>query len=345
MNVSETDIALSFDTAEYYNLQEACDYLNRKHKVDNLTPKKLVKHIVKYDTSTYIHVWLKDEVFKIQAEYEPTILHDPRFKAFINIPCEKQDDAERQKWLKIYEKLERKTTQYIESCFYLGILLLRIDSDNLFNLSCSGNQLGVLLSGFNGVLQNDDLEADPTQLSFIEKGVGDYYAKQINHFDISIKDFNNVNLEDIKKYISLDFDSVYETSNIAYPNFKFHIDDLIIVHKDLITIEKQITQNDPIPKKDHASTNQQSLPRKRGVSPEKLLAQTLARHIADEEWKKDKDKEIKMSAMSSIVWSKLWELGFADTLPEQNRIREWIKGNAPDYASEGGRPPSSRKYT
>jgi hypothetical protein len=41
--VSNNDIALIFDTAEYYSLQEACDYLNRKHKTNNITPKKLLK--------------------------------------------------------------------------------------------------------------------------------------------------------------------------------------------------------------------------------------------------------------------------------------------------------------
>ena len=41
-----------------------------------------------------------------------------------------------------------------------------------------------------------------------------------------------------------------------------------------------------------------------------------------------------MLEMTNIVWSKLWELGFADTLPEQQRVREWIKGNAPDYVRE-----------
>ena len=53
--MSNNDIALSFDTAEYYNLQEACDYLNRKFKTDNITPKKLLKRIYEFDLDTYIY--------------------------------------------------------------------------------------------------------------------------------------------------------------------------------------------------------------------------------------------------------------------------------------------------
>ena len=53
--MSNNDIALSSDTAEYYNLQEACDYLNRKFKTDNITPKKLLKRIYKFDLDTYIY--------------------------------------------------------------------------------------------------------------------------------------------------------------------------------------------------------------------------------------------------------------------------------------------------
>ncbi len=53
--MSNTDIALSFDTAEYYSLQEACDYLNRKFETDNITPKKLLKRIYEFDLDTYIY--------------------------------------------------------------------------------------------------------------------------------------------------------------------------------------------------------------------------------------------------------------------------------------------------
>ena len=53
--VSNNDIALSFDTAEYYNLQEACDYLNRKFKTDNITPKKLLKRVYEFDLDAYVY--------------------------------------------------------------------------------------------------------------------------------------------------------------------------------------------------------------------------------------------------------------------------------------------------
>ena len=48
-------MALSFDTAEYYSLQEASEYLNRKYKTENITPKKLLKIISSGNIDAFIH--------------------------------------------------------------------------------------------------------------------------------------------------------------------------------------------------------------------------------------------------------------------------------------------------
>ena len=53
--MSNNDIALSFDTAEYYNLQQAYAYLNRKFETDNITPKKLLKRIYEFDLDAYVY--------------------------------------------------------------------------------------------------------------------------------------------------------------------------------------------------------------------------------------------------------------------------------------------------
>ena len=66
MATKENNIALSFDKAEYYTLQEASEYLNRKHGIDNITPRKLLKHIVSYDTPCFIY----GKGFNLFGEYE-----------------------------------------------------------------------------------------------------------------------------------------------------------------------------------------------------------------------------------------------------------------------------------
>lgn len=52
---NKQDIALKFEKAEYYTLQEASDYLNLKHSTNNITPKKLLKQISSHKVNTFIH--------------------------------------------------------------------------------------------------------------------------------------------------------------------------------------------------------------------------------------------------------------------------------------------------
>lgn len=339
MSVSSNDIALSFNTAEYYSLQEASEYLNTKYNSDNVTPKKILKHIVSYDTPAYIHVSFKDESFKIIGDFETTIIDDPDFQKFFNKSYDFKNEDESEYWLNKFTEVEKKANDDLYSNFHMGLLLLKINESTLFNLSFKTEQSDVDALGFNGILIRNDLEADPSKLSFLNREQDKFRVIGVQHFDIGIADVKSVDLEAIRKYISLKFDDVFETSGgLAYPYFKLNIKDLIIIHKDLLILEKQIIESIAVSKNQTIDINQQHLPRRQGVSPKKVLAQNLARHIADDEWKKDKNKEIKMSEMSEIVWSKLWELGFADTLPEQKRVREWIKEIAPNYASEAGRP-------
>ena len=47
-------IALSFDTAEYYSLKEASEYLNIKHNIVSIAPNKLLKRIYEFDLNIYV---------------------------------------------------------------------------------------------------------------------------------------------------------------------------------------------------------------------------------------------------------------------------------------------------
>lgn len=53
--MAKDEIALSFEQAEYYTLQEACDYLNMKHGINNITTKKIFANILKYQTKVCFH--------------------------------------------------------------------------------------------------------------------------------------------------------------------------------------------------------------------------------------------------------------------------------------------------
>lgn len=52
MATNSNDIALSFEKSEYYSLDEACEYLNRKNGINNITPRKLLKQIAFREINT-----------------------------------------------------------------------------------------------------------------------------------------------------------------------------------------------------------------------------------------------------------------------------------------------------
>ncbi len=62
----------------------------------------------------------------------------------------------------------------------------------------------------------------------------------------------------------------------------------------------------------------------------------LAQTIAAELWEADADSEFRLLDMAEVVRRELARKGFAD-LPKADRIKEWIKPVAPDYARKGGR--------
>ncbi|VVO30884.1 hypothetical protein [Pseudomonas fluorescens] len=63
-----------------------------------------------------------------------------------------------------------------------------------------------------------------------------------------------------------------------------------------------------------------------------------ARVIAQEMWALDVRQEIRSSSMADKVYRRLADEGMADLLPgSAERVKEWIKPVAPDYARKGGR--------
>lgn len=70
----------------------------------------------------------------------------------------------------------------------------------------------------------------------------------------------------------------------------------------------------------------------------KAAAAERAQAIAAELWQADTAQEIRLGDMADRVYRALVAEGFAESLPgSAERIKEWIKPAAPDYARKGGR--------
>ncbi|MNJ72223.1 hypothetical protein D3C77_688490 [compost metagenome] len=68
-----------------------------------------------------------------------------------------------------------------------------------------------------------------------------------------------------------------------------------------------------------------------------------ARTLAQEFWSLDEAKEIRSGDMAEKVYRKLVAEGMIDLLPgSAERLKEWIKPVAPEYAKKGGRRKISR---
>jgi hypothetical protein len=70
----------------------------------------------------------------------------------------------------------------------------------------------------------------------------------------------------------------------------------------------------------------------------KAKVQERAKSIATERWQADATQEIRLGDMADRVYRALAADGFAESLPgTAERIKEWIKPVAPDYARKPGR--------
>jgi hypothetical protein len=74
----------------------------------------------------------------------------------------------------------------------------------------------------------------------------------------------------------------------------------------------------------------------------KARAMDRAKEIASELWAEDSEQAKKVSGMALEVKGRLVDEGYGDLLPESiERLREWVKPVAPEYARKGGRPSKS----
>lgn len=334
--MSNNNIALSFDTAEYYNLQEACEYLNRKHKTDNITPKKLLKKMSSRNINAFIHFRmdnLSNKPLRVQIDaYDSNIF--PVDRSIYNLP-----EKDLKPIVDTLNKLEKFVSNRIIDDLYMGSFLFRVSKETLSNMALSNDPNDkILLFGFEGFIQRPNYDDDPSkprQLADWQVTVKDksYHLIEIGYLSFVIDSTDDKDLAEFaeKAPFSCSFN---KRADFSFPEFNIKLSDIIILHNDLLRLEQETLNNNPIEDKSKFEA-------RRGVSHKKILAKEIAKHIAEEQWLQDTENKIKVGEMCDIVWSKLIDSGLAKALPEhRENIKPWIKEVTPAYASEAGRPPS-----
>lgn len=347
--MGDNDIALRFDKAEYYTLEEASEYLNRKYKTDNITAHKLLKKVVQYEIPLFIY----GKNFQLTGDYV--------MKSFKSVELINDDMELYRSTLKevakrntsIYSKISSMLSAVMENTG--GLLKLNLDATRefLFNskITTSSIEESCLFSGFLPIaIPNSDASGldylDDYLLSNFEDSVAFTLALYPN-IDVFPEDEEEITLA-INKAIELCTPKVvdyylYDKENeqtYITPYFEISRSDLLVLSSGVTKLEELISNNEE-PSIEVKSLDTDFLKQK-GVSPQKLLAKHMAKHIADKEWQADKQNKVKITEMAEIVYSKLYSLGFYDELPDQAKsIKSWIRELAPDYAREGGRPSST----
>ncbi|MFP3454846.1 hypothetical protein R0J89_01105 [Psychrobacter sp. SIMBA_152] len=347
--MSNDDIALNFDTAKYYSLHEACDYLNRKHKTDNITPTKLLKKALEYKVRLFVY----GQGFSVDGDYVLESFLSRDNKGFLNM-----NEAEKVEWREYSRKVNRVIDDMLSVLINDRGAFFQIKNEAIETLPLV-HKINTEVFGegglFEGLLPIDDLKANSNNLEFINPyllnqfndSVGftlAHYPKIEVYYDTE-EELDAALTEAIGKCSLkiIDYYCQHKEDNkllIIEPYFEITLDDLIILDDDLVKLE-QLIQGKGITEDNQTNFSSITLGRK-GLSKNKALAQHIARHIAEKEWQSDKAQEIRMSDMTNNVWAKLHKLGFSDELPDQAKsLKPWIKDIAPHYASEGGRPSSN----
>lgn len=321
--MAKQNIAVQFEQAEFYTLQEASDYLNLKHGISNVTPKKLFLKALKYQTRFYIHV----KGSSVSCDYLTSYNKDlpSNIKDYIN----NQTDM---------------ANHYLSSVMENMGLLLRIKKDQinflLYEDAITNYDDETM---FDGVLDIMETNGNPSNLHFLRPYIDDKAVFEVLALYPERTICDDETIEDILQKLSpkVDFYDIYEYPTpkgsiikTLKPYFYIIKDDLIIIHKDLIELENNIINDKPAAQSTLATKSKQ------GKSQAKQNAQDQAKIIAKALWNNDKDKKIRMLEMAETVYYELYQNGLKNELPNNPiTLKEWIKDVAPPYASEAGRPP------
>lgn len=345
------NIAIGFEQAEHYTLQEACDYLNLKHNTTNITPKKLIKHIYQRSIKCYVYIqsdYGKDKSYQDKDNCgfgSGADLSDKLNKMFCKPIHPTLDES-----VKIKERDRENICIVLDMAFshnFLGRLcsfgLFLMPSDKTLyqltlpkvdkaNCQCFVDCFDVISFGEH---KGWDMLLDS---SFVMKELAKGKREIYSYTDIRGIELFTQNTDPAEQQKMASFLPFECNINQMGDNFYFEpyigIDDLIIFDKDLQQLENDIISNAPLPTKQVAGIQP-----KRGVSPHKIQAKEQAKIIAKVLWNNDKDQKIRVAEMARTVYAELYDCGFDEQLPQnQDSLQDWIREVAPPYAKMGGRP-------
>lgn len=333
-------LSLNIERADYYSLDDACSYLSLKHKVTNITARKLLKKIISYQIPVYIYA----RGFNIIGDFET------------NIPEVKDEEIED---VVVRETLTNKVThqteEYLSALCESGYMFLQLDPSVIELMPLNSNVRTNIDTEesflFIGALNILDLYKNSRTLdylqTYIEKHFGYYVNKVLalypradyidkNSKEDALDELNRIRPRTINQFEDFDADRGELYFDIAP-------DDLIILHRDLSELEEKLV-NDVAPNtgRDTAipiAKLQKSLPRK-GVGVRKLEAKRAAWLLAQALWEDEPQNEkTRIADMAFKVYAIMNTSDLKDQLPNHAiSLKEWIADNAPKKARQGGRP-------
>ncbi len=354
--MSDTDIALSFDTAEYYSLHEACDYLNRKFETDNVVPTKLLKRIYEFDLNTYIY----GRGFSLMG----THYLDENKLGFLD-ELEKDSEDYKTYMTQINVYLFHCDFKPSITCKEVGVFI-KLNNRMIGQMLLLGRtEISDEWGDIEGLLKPNRLNANPDDVEefLLPSDRPSTYQGEDYHFDkikvaqsryqpiLSKEDIEEYGLEKALSKINMkvldyyhfeDYQiEMYEGGNDYFNNKETYAlnleatpNDILVLHRDLEILVNLIVDNKP------AVEKPEILFKKKGVSPKLLKARMIADTHAQYLWSKDHDKKIRIGEMCELVWSYLIDTRYSEMLPERKfTLKSWLS-SIPQYASEAGRPQS-----
>ena len=350
MATKENNIALSFDKAEYYTLQEASEYLNRKHGIDNITPRKLLKHIVSYDTPCFIY----GKGFNFFGEYEIELTEQKK-QELESLSDEEINEYYEYllKWLDLHTSVNFDNLNDGGGGFIcIDVCAERILTDG-FCLSDNACVIDLVplfaIADYNVDKEYHYLAPISKEVIFDFHGVKNFKITYLKIIERSYEKEIELTQNYLKNNIHLEFVGIGENASMLHREsdcneliFKIKQENLVIFDKDLNKLEKQIIENAPIPKKEnHKNNSVNAMLGRQGISPKKAQAKLIANAHAQHLWAKDHDKQIRISEMCENVWAYMIETDYKDQLPEKREnLKDWLI-NTPPHASNKGRPSNS----
>lgn len=308
--MAKQNIALEFEKAEYYTLQEASDYLNLKYNTNNINPKKLIKSI--YQRSIQCYVYFKsdyildksyqeenDSVFTDISDYE-----NRRSRLFCEPIYPKLDEN-----IKINEQNKETAICVLNMAFShnffwslssYGLFLMPNDKA-IFSLtlpkidkaycSCFVSCVDMLHRNYG-----EDMKEWDSLLShaFVKHGKHTYRYTNIRGVSLLTTNTDPAIQEQLAKFLPFECriakydDSVYFEPCIS-------IDDLVIFDEDLEKLENDIIKNNPIPTKKQLDISSDSLlaPRTANNASKIILALSeLAKIDLSQPYSKDSNGKI-----------------------------------------------------